>query len=138
MLPELKRLIEQMGKDRGLDKEIIIEALEAAMLSAARKKLGPQVDIEAHYNEETGEIEVFQFKVVVETVTDPDTQISLAYARQNLDEETEPGDSLGSKVDASTFGRIAVQTAKQIIIQKVKDAEQIGRASCRERVFSSV
>ncbi|HOO41395.1 MAG TPA: transcription termination factor NusA [Syntrophales bacterium] len=124
MLPELKRLIEQMGKDRGLDKEIIIEALEAAMLSAARKKLGPQVDIEAHYNEETGEIEVFQFKVVVETVTDPDTQISLAYARQNLDEETEPGDSLGSKVDASTFGRIAVQTAKQIIIQKVKDAER--------------
>jgi len=124
MLPELKRLIEQMGKDRGLDKEIIIEALEAAMLSAARKKLGPQVDIEAHYNEETGEIEVFQFKVVVETVTDPETQISLAYARQNLDEETEPGDSLGSKVDASTFGRIAVQTAKQIIIQKVKDAER--------------
>jgi N utilization substance protein A len=113
-----------MGKDRGLDKEIIIEALEAAMLSAARKKLGPQVDIEAHYNEETGEIEVFQFRVVVEKVTDPDTQISLTYARQELDGEAEPGDSLGAKVDASTFGRIAVQTAKQIIIQKVKDAER--------------
>ena len=124
ILPELKRLIEQMGKDRGLDKEIIIEALEAAMLSAARKKLGPQVDIEAHYNEETGEIEVFQFRVVVEKVTDPDTQISLTYARQELDGEAEPGDSLGAKVDASTFGRIAVQTAKQIIIQKVKDAER--------------
>ena len=124
MLPELKRLIEQMGKDRGLDKEIIIEALEAAMLSAARKKLGPQVDIEAHYNEETGEIEVFQFRVVVEKVTDPDTQISLTYARQELDAEAEPGDSLGAKMDASTFGRIAVQTAKQIIIQKVKDAER--------------
>jgi N utilization substance protein A len=124
MLPELKRLIEQMGKDRGLDKEIIIEALEAAMLSAARKKLGPQVDIEAQYNEETGEIEVFQFRVVVEKVTDPDTQISLAYARQELDAEAEPGDSLGAKMDASTFGRIAVQTAKQIIIQKVKDAER--------------
>jgi len=124
MLPELKRLIEQMGKDRGLDKEIIIEALEAAMLSAARKKLGPQVDVEAHYNEETGEIEVFQFRVVVEKVTDPDTQISLTYARQELDAEAEPGDSLGAKIDASTFGRIAVQTAKQIIIQKVKDAER--------------
>jgi N utilization substance protein A len=124
MLPELKRLIEQMGKDRGLDKEIIIEALEAAMLSAARKKLGPQVDIEAQYNEETGEIEVFQFRVVVEKVTDPDTQISLVYAKQELDAEAEPGDSLGAKMDASTFGRIAVQTAKQIIIQKVKDAER--------------
>lgn len=124
MLQELKRLIEQMGKDRGLDKEIIIEALEAAMLSAARKKLGPQVDVEAHYNEETGEIEVFQFRVVVEKVTDPDTQISLTYARQELDAEAEPGDSLGAKIDASTFGRIAVQTAKQIIIQKVKDAER--------------
>ncbi|NLN59936.1 MAG: transcription termination/antitermination protein NusA [Deltaproteobacteria bacterium] len=124
MLPELKRLIEQTGKDRGLEKEIIIEALEAATLSAARKKLGSQVDVEAHYNEETGEIEVFQFKVVVETVTDPDTEIPLAYARQELDAGAEVGDSLGSKIDASTFGRIAVQTAKQIIIQRVKDAER--------------
>jgi len=124
MLPELKRLIEQMGKDRGLDKDIIIEALEAAMLSAARKKLGNQVDIEAHYNEETGEVEVFQFKVVVETETDGETQIALAYVRENLDPEAEPGDSIGSKIDASTFGRIAVQAAKQIIIQRVKDAER--------------
>ncbi|MDX9744982.1 MAG: transcription termination factor NusA [Syntrophales bacterium] len=124
MLPELKRLIEQTGKDRGLEKEIIIEALEAATLSAARKKLGSQVDVEAHYNEETGEIEVFQFKVVVETVTDPDTEIPLSYARQELDAGAEVGDSLGSKIDASTFGRIAVQTAKQIIIQRVKDAER--------------
>ncbi|MDR2861629.1 MAG: S1 RNA-binding domain-containing protein, partial [Syntrophobacterales bacterium] len=124
MLPELKRLIEQLGKDRGLDRDIIIEALEAAMLSAARKKLGNQVDIEAHYNEETGEIEVFQFKVVVETVTDSETQIALGHVRENLDPEAEPGDSIGSKIDASTFGRIAVQTAKQIIIQRVKDAER--------------
>jgi len=124
MLPELKRLIEQMGKDRGLDKEIIIEALEAAILSAARKKLGNQVDIEAHYNEETGEIEVFQFKVVVETVTDSETQVALSYVRENLDPEAESGDSIGSKIDATTFGRIAVQAAKQIIIQRVKDAER--------------
>ncbi len=62
MLPELKRLIEQMGKDRGIDKQIITEALEAAMLTAARKKLGQHVDLEAHYNDEAGEIEVFQFK----------------------------------------------------------------------------
>ncbi len=124
MFPELKRLIEQMGKDRGIDKSIIVEALEAAMLNAARKKLGMRVDIEAHYNEEAGEIEVFQFKTVEEKVIDPDMQVSLEEAKQNLDPEAEPGDSLGIKIDTSTFGRIAVQTAKQIIIQRVKDAER--------------
>ncbi|NPU86078.1 MAG: transcription termination/antitermination protein NusA [Syntrophaceae bacterium] len=124
MLPELKRLIEQMGKDRGIDKQIIIEALEAAMLTAARKKLGPHVEIEAHYNDEAGEVEVFQFKMVVDKILDPDLHVLLDEARQNLDEEAEPGDSLGIKIDTSTFGRIAVQTAKQIIIQRVKDAER--------------
>jgi len=124
MVPELKRLIEQMGKDRGLDKSVIIEALETAMLTAARKKLGAHVDIEAHYNDELGEIEVFQFKTVVEKVVDPDMQISIEAAHRDLDEEAEPGDSLGMKIDASTFGRIAVQTAKQIIVQRVKDAER--------------
>ncbi len=124
MYPELKRLIEQMGKDRGIDKQIIIEALEAAMLTAARKKLGMQVDIESHYNDEAGEIEVFQFKKVVEKVVDPEMQVAITEARGSLDEEAELGDSLGIKIDTSTFGRIAVQTAKQIIIQKVKDAER--------------
>ena len=124
MLPELKRLIEQMGKDRGIDKEIITEALEAAMLTAARKKLGQNVDIEAHYNDEAGEIEVFQFKTVVDKVLDPETQIAKEEARKTLDEGAEPGDSLGMKIETASFGRIAVQMAKQIIIQRVKDAER--------------
>ena len=124
MFPELKRLIEQMGKDRGIDKAIIVEALEAAMLSAARKKLGPRVEIEAHYNEDAGEIEIFQFKTVEAKVTDPEMQVSLEEARGTLDEEAQPGDSLGMKIDTSALGRIAVQTAKQIIIQRVKDAER--------------
>ena len=124
MFPELKRLIEQMGKDKGIEKEVIIEALESAILTAARKKLGAKVELESKYNEEAGELEVFQFKTVVEKVVDPETQISLEQARHELDEEAEPGDSLGMKVDAASFGRIAVQTAKQIIIQKVKDAER--------------
>lgn len=124
MLQELKRLIEQMGKDRGIDKLIITEALEAAMLTAARKKLGANVDIEAHYNDDVGEIEVFQFKTVVDKVLDPETQISKEEARKTLDEGAEPGDSLGMKIETSSFGRIAVQMAKQIIIQRVKDAER--------------
>ena len=123
LLPELKRLIEQMCKDRGINKEIITDALEAAMLTAASKKLGQNVDIEAHYNDETGEIEVFQFKTVVDKVLDPGTQISKEEARKNLDEGAEPGDSLGIKIETNSFGRIAVQMAKQIIIQRVKDAE---------------
>jgi len=124
MFQELKRLIEQMGKDRGIDKLIITEALEAAMMTAARKKLGQNVDIEAHYNDEVGEIEVFQFKTVVDKVLDPETQISKEDARKSLDEGAEPGDSLGMKIETSSFGRIAVQMAKQIIIQRVKDAER--------------
>lgn len=124
MFPELKRLIEQMGKDKGIEKEVIIEALESAILTAARKKLGAKVELESKYSEEAGELEVFQFKTVVEKVVDPETQISLEQARRELDEEAEPGDSLGIRVDAASFGRIAVQTAKQIIIQKVKDAER--------------
>ncbi len=124
MFPELKRLIEQMCKDRGIDKSVIIEALEAAMLTAAKKKLGPHVDIEAHYNEDAGEIEVFQFKTVEEKVADPEMQIPLEQARRELDEGAEIGDVLGIKLDTNTFGRVAVQTAKQIIIQRVKDAER--------------
>jgi len=106
MLQELKRLIEQMGKDRGISKEIIVEALEAAMLTAASKKFGQNVEIEAHYNDETGEVEVFQFKTVVDKVLHPETQISREEAR-HLDEGAEPGDSLGMKIETSAFGRIA-------------------------------
>ncbi|MCX5830649.1 MAG: transcription termination factor NusA [Deltaproteobacteria bacterium] len=124
MFPELKRLIEQMCKDKGIDKSVIIEALEAAMMTAARKKLGPRVEIEAHYNDEAGEIEVFQFKTVEAKVTDPEMQIPIEKARLEYDEEAAVGDSLGMKVDTNTFGRVAVQTAKQIIIQRVKDAER--------------
>jgi N utilization substance protein A len=113
-----------MCKDRGIEKEVIVEALEAAMLTAARKKLGLRVDVEARYNEEAGEIEVFQFKTVEEKVTDPEKQISIEGARRELDEEAEIGDSLGIKIDTNTFGRVAVQTAKQIIMQRVKDAER--------------
>ncbi len=124
MFPELKRLIEQMGKDRGIERDVIVRALEDAMLVAARKKLGADVELEAHYNDELGEIEVFQFKTVVEKVLDTETQISFDEARSTLDDEAQLGDVLGQKIDSSTFGRIAVQTAKQIIIQRVKDAER--------------
>jgi N utilization substance protein A len=128
-IADIKRVVEQVSRDKGIDVEILIRAMEEALRSAARKKFGSKVDIEAQYSPDTGEIEVFQFKEVVEAVTEPDLQISLAEGRQ-LDPECEVGDSLGTKMDTSTFGRIAAQSAKQVIIQKMKDAE-------RDAVYSS-
>jgi len=129
LITDIKRVIEQVSRDKGIAVETLAKTLEEALKSAARKKFGNQIDIEAQYSAETGEIEVFQFKEVVETLTDPDLQISLEEGRV-LDPECEVGDSLGTKMDTSTFGRIAAQSAKQVIIQKMKDAE-------KEAVYSS-
>jgi N utilization substance protein A len=123
MLTELSRVIEQVGKDKGIDKAILIEALESAMLTAAKKKYGVHREIEAHYNEELGEIELFEFRTVVAEVEDPETQVSLEEARRE-DEDAEIGDAQGVKLDSTGFGRIAAQTAKQVIIQRVRDAER--------------
>jgi len=123
MITDLSRLIDQVGKDKGIEKNILIDALEQALLAAARKKFGPKQEIEAKYNEEAGEIELFQFKTVVKEVKNPPAEIALKEAKE-LDADVEVGDSLGTKIDLSEFGRIAAQTAKQIIIQRVKDAER--------------
>ena len=122
-ISDIKRVVEQVSRDKGIDREVLIKALEEALRSAARKKYGNKMDIEVQYNEESGEIEVFQFMEVAEVVTEPETEISLAEGRK-LDPECEVGDSLGTKMDTSTFGRIAAQSAKQVIIQKMKDAEK--------------
>jgi N utilization substance protein A len=123
LISEIKRVIDQVSRDKGIDRQILIKALEEALKSAARKKYGPKVDIEVQYSEETGELEVFQFKEVAEVVDDGMLQISLDEGRR-LDPECEVGDSLGTKMDTNTFGRIAAQSAKQVIIQKLKDAEK--------------
>ncbi|MGD8241383.1 MAG: transcription termination factor NusA [Desulfobacterales bacterium] len=120
---DIKRVVDQVSRDKGIDREVLISALEEALKSAARKKFGSKIDIEVQYSDESGEIEVFQFKDVVEIVADPTLEVTLEEGRQ-LDAECEIGDSLGTKMDTSTFGRIAAQSAKQVIIQKMKDAEK--------------
>jgi N utilization substance protein A len=120
---DMKRVIDQVSRDRGIDREVLIKTMEEALKSAARKRYGTKVDIEVRYNEEAGDLEVFQFKDVVREVTEPDLEIGLEEGRK-LDPECEEGDSLGVKMDAKTFGRIAAQSAKQVIIQKMKDAER--------------
>jgi transcription termination/antitermination protein NusA len=121
---DLNAIIGQIGRDKGIDRAVLIEAVESAMLSAARKHFGHNLNLEAKLDEDTGEIEVVQFKTVVERVEDEDTQISITEARADFDPEAMEGDELGKKLDTVPLGRIAAQTAKQVIIQKVRDAER--------------
>jgi N utilization substance protein A len=123
LISEIKRVVEQVSRDKGIDRQVLVKALEEALKSAARKKYGPKIDIEVQYSDETGDLEVFQFKEVAEVIEDPMLQISLVEGRL-LDPDCEVGDSLGTKMDTNTFGRIAAQSAKQVIIQKLKDAEK--------------
>ncbi|MFA5110688.1 MAG: transcription termination factor NusA [Desulfobaccales bacterium] len=120
---ELKRIIDQVSRDKGIEKDLLVGAIKDAIRSAAKKKYGPRLEIEVEYKDETGEIEVFQYKEVVEEVKDPHQEISLEEGR-GVDPECEIGDSLGFKMDASAFGRIAAQSAKQVIMQRMKDAER--------------
>jgi len=120
---ELKRLIDQVSRDKGIEKELLIGAIKDAIRSAAKKKYGPRLEIEVEYRDDSGEIEVFQYKEVLEEVRDSSLEISLEEGRK-LDPECELGDSLGFKMDAAAFGRIAAQSAKQVIMQRMKDAER--------------
>ncbi len=121
---ELNSLLSQIGKDKGIDRKVLIEAIESAMLSAARKHFGHNLILETQFNEETGIVEVIEFRTVVEKVEDHATQISLDEARKMYDADARVGDELGRKLETDVLGRIAAQTAKQVILQKVRDAER--------------
>ncbi|SFN02168.1 transcription termination factor NusA [Thermodesulforhabdus norvegica] len=123
MTANLLQLIDQVSREKGIDRRVLIEALVDAVESAVRKRYGNRVDVEVSFNEETGTIEAYRFHEVVETVDDPETQISLEEARE-YDPETEIGDEIGVPLDPENLGRIAAQTAKQIIMQKMRDAER--------------
>lgn len=145
---DLRTAIEQVGRDKGIERETLIETLEAAILTAARRTYGPQREIEAQFNETTGEVELFQIVTVNEHVENPYREVTPEeISRAGF--SAEPGDELlfqifyreGDKEKAlsqderfgellkldssnSTFGRIAAQTAKQVIIQRVREAER--------------
>jgi len=122
-MTELKTIIDQISRDKGIEREILISTLEDALRSAARKKFGQDREVEVAYNDELGDIEVFEFKDVVEEVEDEEAQVSLEEGRL-MDPECQIGDQLGVKVETADFGRIAAQSAKQVIIQRMKDAER--------------
>jgi N utilization substance protein A len=123
MQQELARVIEQVSKEKGIDRSIVVQAVENAMLSAAKKVIGGDMRIEAQYNPEIGEVELFKILTVVEQVTNTELEISLADARRNLDPEAQLGDELLEKL-AQSYGRIAAQAAKQNLIQRLRDAER--------------
>ncbi|MEK7357546.1 MAG: NusA N-terminal domain-containing protein, partial [Bdellovibrionota bacterium] len=115
-LSELSRMIEQVGKDKGIDKQVVIDAVIQGMIVAARKKYGTYREIEAQYNEESGEVELFEFKEVVraEDFIDEEIEIKFEEAKE-LNPDIQLNDSVGIKLDSTELGRIAAQTAKQII-----------------------
>ena len=124
---ELINVIEQIAREKGIDKEILFEALESALLSASRKTLGPAENVRMHIDRKSGDLRVYCRKKVVEEVTDDKLEISLADAKAlNQDAELDDELELEQERPPQEFGRIAAQTAKQVILQKVRDAEREG------------
>ncbi len=122
---DLAKVIEQVGKDKGIDRQLIVDAVIQAMLVAARKKYGTYREIEASYNEESGEVELFEFKEVVEPEKFIDEEVEIPKDQAlKLDPNVQVGEFIGIKMETKDLGRIAAQTAKQIILQKVRDAER--------------
>ncbi|XOF32385.1 MAG: transcription termination factor NusA [Candidatus Electrothrix sp. YB6] len=120
----LKRILDQICRDKGIDRELMVDAIEEAVRSAVRKKYGGRRDIEVQFNDALGEIEVFQYRTVVDDVWDEDTEIHIDEARL-LDPDIELEDDLGEKMEhISDLGRIAAQSAKQVIIHRLRDAER--------------
>ena len=123
MVNTLSQTIEQLSKEKGIDPEVVYRALEDAMVAAARKYFKTEEDLQASIDPETGTIDVFAVKEIVETVEDPATQMSLEEALK-IDETFEIGDYVEMPKPALQLGRIAAQTAKQVIVQKVREAER--------------
>ncbi len=122
---ELKKAIDQISKDKGLDRIMLIETLEEAVRTSVLRRFEDEIDVEVSYNDETGDIEVYQFKTVVEDgdLANEDTQIELEDARKH-DASVQLDDEVGFRLKMENLGRIAAQSAKQVIIQRMRDAEQ--------------
>lgn len=118
----LKELIDQLVKMKNISRDVLIEILKEALYKAVQKKIGTDADIDIIYDDSTGELQAFYFREVVQTVKDPDYEISLDAARE-LNPDVVLGETLGVKMEADELGRIAAQVAKQIIIQKIKTIE---------------
>ena len=123
-IENLRKIIDQICRDKGIDRALLIDAIEEAVRSAVKKKYGSQRDIEVQYNDDLGEVEVFQYRTVVEEVVNEALEISLEEARKR-DPAAGLDDDIGEKLtDIAELGRIAAQSAKQVIIHRMREAER--------------
>ncbi len=120
---DLFAALEELEANKGIKKEFFLETLEAALAAAYKKNYGEARSIEVKITPEKNKIEFFAYKTVVETVEDPDTQVSLEDAQQ-LKKSIKLGDTLKEEITPKDFGRIAAGTAKQVIVQKLREAER--------------
>ncbi|MGI9073993.1 MAG: transcription termination factor NusA [Bryobacteraceae bacterium] len=120
--------IEILSKEKGIDPQIVLDAVKDAMLAAARKHFRSQEDLVADLDQDTGNIQIYTVKQVVDTVDDPAKQISVSQAKR-IDENANVGSEIRVLKPTEALGRISAQTAKQVILQKVREAE-------RDSVFS--
>ena len=120
---EVMSALNELEKERGITKDIILEAIEAAITTAYKRNYGSAQNVRVEVDEKTGEINVYARKVVVEEVTDESTEISLVEA-QAIDPNYKLDDVVDVVVTPEDFGRLAAQTAKQVVIQRIREAER--------------
>jgi N utilization substance protein A len=123
MNKDLIYVIEQIGREKGIGKEVLFEALESALLSASKKTMGAADNVRMQIDRQTGTLRAFARKKVVGAVTDPKLEITLDEARR-LNADVQMDDEIEQELAPQEFGRIAAQTAKQVILQRVRDAER--------------
>jgi len=128
MNKEILLVVDAVSNEKGVDKEVIFEAIEAALASATRKKHGGDIEVRVQIDRETGDYETFRRWLVVDdaetqVLENPKAEITLSAARES-NPEIQPGDYVEEQIESIGFGRIAAQTAKQVIVQKVREAER--------------
>lgn len=123
MSAELIRALDQLEKERGIEKDVLVEAIEAALVSAYKKNFGTSQDVRVSIDRETGEVKVFALKRVTAEPEDDNSEISLEEAMK-LDPRYEEEDIAEIEVTPRKFGRIAAQTAKNVVMQRIREAER--------------
>src|SRR6187401_1421683 len=120
---ELLQIADAVAREKAIDRMIVVAAMEDAIQKAARSRYGSETDIRAEINPKTGEIKLQRLMKVSETVENPSSEIALSEAREK-NPAAQPGDFIAEPLPPMDFGRIAAQSAKQVIVQKVRDAER--------------
>src|SRR5262249_29624353 len=123
MKGEFYAAIAQIASERSLAKDVILESVEAALISAYKRMTGSELTVTVHIDPQSGQAQVFALKTVVEQVEDPRAEVSVADA-QALQPGAVAGDTVQVETTPANFGRIAAQTAKQVVMQRIREAER--------------